>query len=182
MIRSMTSSTRGVILSLALAGAALLLTGCPKKATNVEPQTEPDPPRYSSEPEQQAPPEEPRAVVREESEAAPLVFGNVNFDYDKSDLTSVARDILANHAVLLRGNPGVNLLIEGHCDERGTIEYNLALGERRADAVMRYLLSLGVERSRFSTISYGKERPLETGHSETAWFRNRRAEFRIVNR
>jgi peptidoglycan-associated lipoprotein len=122
-------------------------------------------------------------VVREEaSEAAPLVFGNVNFDYDRFDLTPVARDILANHAVLLRSNPGVNLLIEGHCDERGTIEYNLALGERRAEAVKRYMTSLGVESSRFSTISYGKERPLETGHNETVWFKNRRAEFRIVNR
>ncbi len=180
MIRSI-SSTRGVISFLVLAGAALLLSGCSKKATNIAPEEEPAP-RERAEPAQQ-PPEEPKAAVREESsEPAPLVFDNVNFDYDRSELTATARDLLANHARLLRDNPGVKILVEGHCDERGTIEYNLALGERRADAVSRYLASLGVERSRLSTISYGKERPLDYGHSESSWFKNRRAEFKIVNR
>jgi peptidoglycan-associated lipoprotein len=184
MIRSIaTASIRAVILTLALAGAGLMFSGCPKQATNIEPEEEPEPPRVNTEPATQAPAAEPAPVVREEaSEAAPLVFGNVNFDYDRSELTPDARQVLANHATLLRDNPGVNLLVEGHCDERGTVEYNLALGERRADAVMRYLASLGIERSRFTTMSYGKERPLDFGHNETAWFKNRRAEFKIVNR
>ncbi len=182
MIRFFSSSLRGMILTGMLTGSWLLFSGCPKKATNVEPQVE-EQPRYSAEPAP-APPEEPKPIVREEAAAAlaPLVFENVTFDYDRAELTSTARDILAQHAQLLGDNDGVKILIEGHCDERGTIEYNLALGERRADAVMRYLSSLGVERSRLTTISYGKERPLDYGHMENAWSKNRRAEFKIANR
>lgn len=112
---------------------------------------------------------------------AVLVLGNVNFDYDKFDLTSTARSILAEHASALRNRPEVNIRIAGHCDERGTIEYNLALGEKRANSVRDYLVSLGVERSRLSTISYGKERPLDARSNEQAWAQNRRAEFVILN-
>ena len=181
MIRSI-SNPRGAISFLVLACAGLLLSGCPKKATNVAPEEEPPAPRYRAEPAQSPQPEASRVVPEERSEPAPLVFENVNFDYDRSELTAAARDILANHARLLRDNASVRILVEGHCDERGTIEYNLALGERRADTVLRYLGSLGVERSRLSTISYGKERPIDEGHSENSWFRNRRAEFKIIGR
>lgn len=182
MMHLFLSSARRIFLPGAVVCAGLLLAGCSKKATNVEPAEEPPPPRQE-EPAPPRPAERPQAMAPEErSEPAPLVFENVNFDYDKSDLTPAARDIIANHARLLNANPGVKILIEGHCDERGTIEYNLALGERRADAVMRYLASLGVERARLSTISYGKERPLDYGHNETAWYKNRRAEFKIVSR
>jgi peptidoglycan-associated lipoprotein len=75
----------------------------------------------------------------------------------------------------------LRVTIEGHCDERGTVEYNLALGQRRADATRSYLVDLGIESSRLSTISYGEERPFEMGHDETAWHENRRAHFRVVN-
>ncbi len=89
--------------------------------------------------------------------------------------------MLANHASALRNRSGVSIQIEGHCDERGTVEYNLALGDKRAKAVANYLASLGVERARLSTISYGKERPADGRQNESAWSRNRRAEFRILN-
>jgi peptidoglycan-associated lipoprotein len=75
----------------------------------------------------------------------------------------------------------MRLTIEGHCDERGTTEYNLALGQRRADAARNYLVDLGIDGSRLSTISYGEERPFETGHDESAWSQNRRAHFRVTN-
>ncbi|MEK7728332.1 MAG: OmpA family protein [candidate division KSB1 bacterium] len=96
-------------------------------------------------------------------------------------MSASARDMLANHASALRNRSGVSIQIEGHCDERGTVEYNLALGDKRAKAVANYLASLGVERARLSTISYGKERPADGRQNESAWSRNRRAEFRILN-
>ncbi|MDZ7269175.1 MAG: peptidoglycan-associated lipoprotein Pal [candidate division KSB1 bacterium] len=128
------------------------------------------------------PPARQPAVEREDVPAPrPLMLANVHFDYDKYDLTATAREILAAHARALRERPELNVRIAGHCDERGTIEYNLALGEKRANAVRDYLVSLGVERSRLSTISYGKERPLDARSNEEAWAKNRRAEFVILN-
>jgi len=182
MIRALFSIKPGLCSFLTLACAALLLSSCAKKTTNVAPAEEPPAPRYRAEPAKPQP-EQPKPMVREESsEATPLAFESIHFDYDKSDLTAAARDMLAHHASLLRNNSSVKILIEGHCDERGTIEYNLALGDRRAEAIVRYLSSLGVDRARLSTISYGKERPLELGHNESAWYKNRRAEFKIVGR
>ena len=114
-----------------------------------------------------------------ETRVEPLTFATIRFEYDKYDLTPEAREVLAQHARTLQTNPLVRLVIEGHCDERGTIEYNLALGERRAVAVMSYLATYGIAPDRLSTISYGKERPVDNGHNETAWSLNRRADFRI---
>lgn len=99
----------------------------------------------------------------------------VHFDYDSSELTSAARSILEGQAQWMGGN-NLNISIEGHADERGTREYNLALGERRAVAVKNYLVALGVSASRLETISYGKERPVAVGNSEEAWGQNRRGE------
>jgi peptidoglycan-associated lipoprotein len=128
----------------------------------------------------------PSESERRVKEAAPsvesLTFEKVYFDFDKYDLTAEARDILAEHARLLKNFPNVKLLIEGHCDERGTIEYNLALGERRANAVKSYLTNYGIHPDRVYTISYGKERPVDGGHTEEAWAKNRRAAFNIVQR
>ncbi len=105
----------------------------------------------------------------------------VYFDFDKSDLRKDTRDTLAKDAeLLLKGLAGAKVQIEGHCDERGSDEYNLALGERRAKSVEKYLLTLGVAANRLSTISYGKEKPAVQGHDEAAWSKNRRAEFKIV--
>jgi peptidoglycan-associated lipoprotein len=95
-------------------------------------------------------------------------------------LLDEARATLDHHADWLTRHPTVTLLVEGHCDERGTVEYNLALGERRASAASSYLTSLGIASSRLKTISYGKEFPLDPGHSEEAWARNRRAHFQFT--
>ena len=103
------------------------------------------------------------------------VVGNtVNFDYDKYDLRSDAQAILRGQAAWLNQNPSRTVTVEGHCDERGTREYNLGLGERRANAVKQYLVSLGVSAGRLKTISYGKERPICVTSDETCWAKNRR--------
>lgn len=111
-----------------------------------------------------------------------LQFQEIYFDFDKSELSAEARSILSEHAQLLRKYPGVKILVEGHCDERGTIEYNLALGARRAQVVKQYLVNYGISENRIATISYGKERPVDPSHNEAAWAKNRRAAFVIRQR
>jgi peptidoglycan-associated lipoprotein len=106
-----------------------------------------------------------------------FVTQNVQFDFDSSELTPMARAILKEKALWLGENSGVRIIIEGHCDERGTLEYNLALGERRAAAAQKYLIDLGISQSRMSTISYGEERPLDPAQNASAWAKNRRAQF-----
>ncbi len=103
----------------------------------------------------------------------------VFFEYDSAELTATARRTLQAQADWLRGNGGVAVTIEGHCDERGTREYNLALGERRATAAKNYLVALGISGSRVSTISYGKERPEDPGSNESAWAKNRRGRMAV---
>jgi len=107
---------------------------------------------------------------------------DVPFDFDSAVLLESARPILDRTVEWLRTYPTVTLLVEGHCDERGTVEYNLALGERRATAVYNYLVSLGIPATRLKTISYGKEFPLDPGHTEEAWARNRRAHFEVTSK
>lgn len=104
----------------------------------------------------------------------------VFFGYDQYSLTSQAQATLARQAEWLKGNPSSRILVAGNCDERGTREYNLALGARRAAAARAYLVSLGVDGSRVSTVSYGKERPLDTRSSSDAWALNRNATSTIV--
>jgi len=99
------------------------------------------------------------------------------FDFDKASLSPEDLAVLEMHAGFLRSHPDRSILIAGHCDERGTREYNLALGERRADAVRSFLVSSGVRRSQVETVSYGEERPADPGHNERAWSKNRRAEM-----
>jgi len=101
------------------------------------------------------------------------------FDFDRSILTPTAQDRLTRKAKYLKENPDIKVIIEGHCDERGTDEYNLALGERRAEAAKAFLVDLGISQSRLTTISYGEERPFAKGHYEGAWALNRRAHFVI---
>jgi len=105
----------------------------------------------------------------------------VYFPYDSYSLQGDAREALKFNANWLKQNSSATVQIEGHCDERGTTEYNLALGEKRANAARDYLERLGVESSRISVISYGEERPQETGSNETAWAKNRRAAFIILS-
>lgn len=107
---------------------------------------------------------------------------DVFFDTDRFDLTPEARGKLAKNATWLQNHPTISILVEGHCDERNTREYNLALGERRASAVRDYLVFLGIASQRIQIISYGEERPFALGNDESAWMLNRRAHFVIVAR
>lgn len=99
------------------------------------------------------------------------------FDFDTAEIKPEARDVLVAHARFLQANPGQNVRIEGHADERGTKEYNLALGERRANAVQRFLVVNGAARGQTETVSYGEEKPAVMGSSESAWSQNRRVEL-----
>ena len=103
------------------------------------------------------------------------VGDRVFFGYDSSELDADAQELLQDQVAWLKQYPAVSVTVEGHCDERGTREYNLALGEKRAQAVKNYLLSLGVSSERISTISYGKERPAVVGSNDNAWSQNRRS-------
>lgn len=123
---------------------------------------------------------DPRALS-EGDIAARNAFENerIFFAFDDSTLTAEAQRILRRKADFLRRNPGVRVRVEGHCDERGTGEYNLSLGDRRAESVKAFLVDLGVGPERVATISYGEERPLDPGSNEAAWALNRRAEFTL---
>jgi peptidoglycan-associated lipoprotein len=169
--------------------------GCPKKKPktpppdlNVETTTVPAPtPAATPAPTDVAPPPTPPVVDKREDPllSADLQVVNeelrrrgfspdVYFDYDESTLSDDTRQKLSRNADLLKSQPQFSVTIEGHADSRGTNEYNLALGERRANAVKDYLAALGVPASRLSTISYGKERPVVLGSNEAAWAQNRR--------
>jgi peptidoglycan-associated lipoprotein len=167
---------------------AAVVTGCPKKkSADVEttpetavpdrgPSTVPStPPREEVEPERF--PTEPPVRDNDLPANASAGLDTVYFQFDSSELTPEAQATLRENATWLKGNSSVDIVVGGHCDERGTIEYNIALGERRANTVREYLTSLGVPRDRIRIVSYGEERPAEAGHSETAWMKNRRAEF-----
>jgi peptidoglycan-associated lipoprotein len=124
------------------------------------------------------------AAAREKAameKAAREMFVNVDihFDFDSAVLSPSAQDILKAKGEWLLNNPGVSVIIEGHCDERGTNEYNIALGDRRADSAKQFLVDLGVAPERLTTISYGEERPLDPAHNEAAWAVNRRVHFRL---
>jgi peptidoglycan-associated lipoprotein len=150
--------------------AFLAAGGCSSKPPVVEEQ-----PPIAEEP----PPPPPPPPVVEEPPPPPkeIVFKTVYFDFDKYNLRSDAKEMLKVNVQTLKDNPEVSVLIEGHCDERGTVEYNLALGERRANASKQYLLDMGIAAARVRTISYGEERPADPGHDEAAWAKNRRAAF-----
>ncbi len=126
-----------------------------------------------------APPpvEEPKPLDPFSIDKNPL--DDVYFEFDKSDLTEDTKTILNRYAEVIKANAGLSILIEGHCDERGTEEYNLALGERRASRVKEYLVSLGVSAETMKTISYGEARPKQEGSTEEAWSMNRRAHFMV---
>lgn len=107
-------------------------------------------------------------------------FERVYFALDSASLDGPSKDALRANAALMSAHPGIKVEIQGHCDEQGTTEYNLALGEKRASAVRAYLEAVGVPPGRLSTISFGEERPASPGAGETVWAQNRRAEFRIT--
>jgi peptidoglycan-associated lipoprotein len=109
-------------------------------------------------------------------------IGDAFFEYNESTLSADAQNALTTSANWLKKNPQYNLLIEGHCDERGTEQYNLALGDRRANTAKEYLMTLGVDSARIRTVSYGEERPFDNGHDESAWAKNRRDHLVLVGR
>lgn len=164
-----------VLIILALAVA--LVAGCgggpkPKDETPVitQPEPKPEPPKQE-EPKK----EEPKPTLQESQ------FQTIYFDFDKFNLRSDAKAGLDANFALLQQFSTVVVKIEGHCDERGTVEYNLSLGEKRARSAMDYLTGLGIAPNRISIISYGKERPAVMGSDESAWAKNRRCEFRVIS-
>jgi peptidoglycan-associated lipoprotein len=176
----------------------LIMVGCPKKTVvKEEPSVKKEEALAKPEAErtkEMKPKEEQRAKEFEKSLVAkkePGIEGEVleskllkdiHFDFDKYNIRPGDAEILNKNAALLMKYPKVKIQIEGHCDERGTTEYNLALGERRANNAKKYLISLGIPNDRISTISYGKERPLDPGHNEEAWAKNRRDHFVILSK
>lgn len=158
------------------------ISGCGSSKETVYFEPEPDLFPPLSEPEQPEPatvtPEPPPADITQKKA---LILLAIHFDFDRSALTPEARAILAENARKLSENPEVSVRIEGHCDERGTVEYNLALAERRARSVRNYIINYGISPNRLTIISYGKERPIDFGHTPLAWAQNRRAEFVIQN-
>lgn len=156
----------------------LLVSGC-KKGAKLEPAVEKPPQKVEEQPAKQEEPTKP--VQQEQVTKREVNFQMIHFDFDKYNLRSDAIETLNENAKVLMENPDVKIKIEGHCDERGTVEYNLALGEKRATAAKDYLVKLGISPSRIETISYGKERPTDFGRNEEAWAKNRRDEFVVMS-
>ena len=158
--------------------AALVMAGCSSTSTEPAPPPEVQEPEQVSEPVRVVEPEEPSdfaadGVTPIDANGRPI-SRTYYFDYDKAVIKPADLASLEVHAQILRRNPDRSIVIEGHCDERGTREYNLALGERRAGAISSFLASAGVPGRQIETVSYGEERPEDPGHDEAAWARNRR--------
>ncbi|HWJ71025.1 MAG TPA: peptidoglycan-associated lipoprotein Pal [Sphingobium sp.] len=160
-------------ITLIVSGAALALSACSKKA----PETLPPAPADTTPPAPSTAAPAPSGVTpgSQADFVASVISDHVLFGTDKSDIDDTARNILRSQAEWLQRYPQKRITVEGHCDERGTREYNLALGDRRANAAKNYLAALGIDPSRINTISYGKERPVALGSDEAAWAQNRRA-------
>lgn len=149
--------------------ALLVLTAACKKAPPASMGT------YTPEPTEDAKPAPPPAVAKVAQN-----FSRVSFSFDSAKLDAASKAAIADNAAILTANPEVKVEVQGHADDRGTTDYNLALGDSRAAAVRALLLAGGVAPSRVVTVSYGEERPRSSGATETAWAENRRAEFRIT--
>ena len=170
----MMTRTRSAALLLPIL-AAFVLSGCGKK--EVAESAPPPPPPTAAPAETPPPPPPPTDTPAEPSKTVQDQLADVFFDYDSANLSDAARGTLDANGKVLSDNASTNITIEGHCDERGTVEYNLALGDRRAAAAKDYLVRYGVGTGRIQTISYGEERPFATGGDEASWAQNRRAHF-----
>jgi peptidoglycan-associated lipoprotein len=170
------SVPRHVVLLCVLA-VGISMWGCAKKAVETPP-APPQPPAQETPPTPPKPPE-PKPEPPAPKPLSESDFQPAFFDFDSYVLRSDARSALDADAKLMRDNASVKITVEGHCDERGTVEYNLALGERRAQAARDYLVNAGIDAGRIKTVSYGKERPFDPGHDEAAWAKNRRAQLVI---
>ena len=185
-MKALLQRTGLVVLTIAVATLAACSSQEPPEQAPTAPEQEPAPAQ------QPQPAEEPPAAgdfeaaepgsdvlsIQEINETG--VLKTIYFDYDQSGIRPDQRATLQANAQFLRNNSNFRLVIAGHCDERGTRDYNMALGERRASATMQYLVSLGVPRDRVDIISYGEETPAATGNNESAWAQNRRAQFQAV--
>lgn len=193
---------------LAFASSMLMISSCAKKQVKMEeevtkptptPTPAPSAPGPAPTPREAAPgpPTEEEAYKKAEAERQAKLreleraqelrneirifeSEHIYFDFDRAELKPEARAILVKKAEWLRKHPEYSVLIEGHCDERGTNEYNLALGDRRANAAWKFLNALGISGERMSTISYGEERPADPRHNQEAWAKNRRDEFKVI--
>jgi peptidoglycan-associated lipoprotein len=169
-----------LFLVLILSISLMALWGCPKKA---EVTTAPEAPKEAPAPapQEEAKPEVAPAPAKEEvkerAAAAAERVQPIYFDFDKSFIRDDAKPVMKANAEWLKANPKVKIKIEGNCDERGTIEYNQALGQRRATSAKKYLTDMGIAASRISLISYGKEKPICKESDETCWQKNRRDDF-----
>ncbi|MEW5807707.1 MAG: peptidoglycan-associated lipoprotein Pal [Acidobacteriota bacterium] len=185
-----------LVLILFIIASAMLLVSCPRKAKKEPAQPATEIPPFT--PAQEKIEKTPAPVEVKESWLEPAtkeedlpevafidelnmkkLLKTVYFDFDKYDLREDTIATLKENTKWLRENPQYQITLEGHCDERGTIEYNLELGAKRAGAVKNYLISLGLSEERFKSISYGEERPADPDHNEEAWAKNRRVEFII---
>jgi peptidoglycan-associated lipoprotein len=169
-----------LFLVIILSISVMALWGCPKKA---EVTAAPEAPKEAPAPQEEAKPEVAPAPapakeeVKEHAAAAAEGLQPIYFDFDRSFVRDDAKSTMKANAAWLKANPKVKIKIEGNCDERGTIEYNQALGQRRAVSAKKYLTDMGIAASRISLISYGKEKPICQEHSETCWQKNRRDDF-----
>jgi peptidoglycan-associated lipoprotein len=167
----------GLVLLVALVGIALSGCGCFQQQMKGETPPPAAPPAVVQAPEAKpvvpvvAPP--PAA----QPAAAVLMLKDINFDFDKYNIRENDAAILKENTAWFKVNPGKKARVEGHCDERGTVEYNLVLGQKRADSTKNFLVNLGVDGKLLETVSYGKEQPLDPGQNEAAWAKNRRAHF-----
>jgi peptidoglycan-associated lipoprotein len=169
----------GLVLLIAMLGLSLAACGCFQQKVRGEAA----PPAAPEQKTVVAPEQKEQVVVKREEAPAPAApvmaapeLADIHFDYDKYNIRPGDADILKKNYGTMSSNSG-KVRIEGNCDERGTVEYNLALGQKRADAAKAYLVNLGVDGKRIETVSYGKEKPVDPGHNEEAWAKNRRDHF-----
>jgi peptidoglycan-associated lipoprotein len=179
---------KSFIITILILCIGLIMMGCPKKTVvKEEPSVKKEEAKIEAAKKEEAQREEAAKkefekslIAKKEPGIEGVVFESsllkdIRFEFDKYDIRPGDAAILKENAAVLKKYHKVKIQVEGHCDERGTNEYNLALGERRANSTKNYLLSLGVSPERISTISYGEERPVDPGHTEEAWAKNRRA-------
>jgi peptidoglycan-associated lipoprotein len=178
---------------MVLCCSGLLASGCAKKelvkggdeipaASTVKPAETAKPSVKEEVVQEQAVKEAPAAMKEETTSAGQLqgMLDTIYFDFDSFVLSAAARESLSKNAGVLKKNSSAKIQVQGNCDERGSDEYNLALGEKRAKAAMSYLLTMGVPADNLSIISYGKEKPADQGHDEAAWAKNRRDDFVVI--
>lgn len=178
------------LLLVLIVPAMLVMVSCAKQEVAQEEEVMPEPEVTETEPEvdmdavreaEAARAEQERLRAQTEAMAREaFVDENIYYAFDSAALDQDSQIILSSKGSYLKANPDVTVTIEGHCDERGTDAYNMALGQRRAEAAMNYLIDMGIEAGRLSVISYGEERPADPGHNEAAWSLNRRAHF-VIN-